>query len=319
MIWYDFFTTVSCMKETATGSWSMATATPTSCWGCGRLARAGVATRASPAPFQICTLCIEEGCPPCAFCSPECLRAATPRHREFHREHRRLTQLAESVAARHWYSAAASAPVASPYDDLIGSMSGFGIAAPPITVTPAAPSQSDFMTAAIEYVAAVQRTMPSGGPGSQPLLSWAERAINAYALLSNTAELADMPRPAWWNDSALRAMSLQCLESRPDFVLAWRLRGEILSARLGDANWADCAPRSALELAEAGRCLQRAATFGSDEIAPADKAQVVRQAVACLKAAQAAHERESRESSGSSTPTGGSQREHSHHHANECM
>ena len=288
-------------------------ATPTSCWGCGRTARAGVATRASPAPFQICTLCIEEGCSPCAFCSPECLRAATPRHREFHREQRRLAQLAESVAARHWYRVAAAAPIASPYDDLLGSMSGMsgiGFAAAPVAASSAVPIRSDVMTAAIEYVAAVERTMPSGGARS--LLSWAERAIHAYALLSNTVELADMPRPSWWNDGALRAMSLQCLEARPDFVLAWRLRGEVLSARLGEANWPGCAPRSALELMEAGRCLQRAATFGSDELAPADKAQVVRQAVACLKAAQAAHERHSRESSGTSTPTGGSYREHNH-------
>ena len=53
------------------------------------------------------------------------------------------------------------------------------------------------------------------------------------------------------NDDALKAMSVRVLEARPDFVLAWRLRGEVLCARLGDANW-EAAPRSSLELAEAG-------------------------------------------------------------------
>ena len=68
-----------------------------------------------------------------------------------------------------------------------------------------------------------------------------------------------------------------------------------------------------MELATAGRCLQRAATFGVEELAAADKEQVVRQAVACLKAAHTAAEaeRHSRASSGTSTPTGGS--EHSLH------
>jgi hypothetical protein len=272
------------------------------CWGCG-------AVEESPS-FQVCTLCIEEGCEPCAFCSLECLRAATPRHRAFHQEKRRLYQLAEQVATRHWYSAAAAAPIASPYDDLLDSMQnsmsiGGGTAASP------APSQqlSDVTQAAMEYVMAVERTTPQQGARSLP---WAERAIAAYALLSS-AELTELPRPSWWSDAALKALSLQVLESRPDFVLAWRLRGEVLSARLGEANW-PYAPRSSHELAEAGRCLQRAATFGSDELAPADKEHVVRQAVACLKAAQGAAEaeRHSRASSGTSTPTGGSHRDGNH-------
>ena len=73
----------------------------------------------------------------------------------------------------------------------------------------------------------------------------------------------------------------QVLEARPDYVLAWRLRGEVLCARLGEANWA-AAPRSASELAEAGRCLQRAATFSCAELAAADKVTVVQQAMAAM-------------------------------------
>ena len=89
-------------------------------------------------------------------------------------------------------------------------------------------------------------------------------------------------------------------------MLAWRLRGEVQSALLGGANWL-AAPRSSAELYEAGRCLQRATILGRDELPPADKEAVVRQAVACLRAAQVALEAESmgRASSGCATPTGG--------------
>lgn len=267
------------------------------CWGCGCAPRAGVATRASAAAaFQFCPVCIEEGCEPCAFCSPECLRNATPRHKEFHREKRRLSKLAEEVAARHWSVSAAAAPVASAYDLLLDSMTtSMSIGSSSASLggmsmqDAVQPAQSDVMQAAVEYVAAVERTAPAAGMPTS--LAWAERAICAYALMSNISELAAMPRPSWWADDALKAMSLQVLGARPDYVLAWRLRGEVLCARLGGANWL-AAPRSSLELSEAGRCLQRAATFSGDELAPADKEQVVRQAVACLRAARAASEAE---------------------------
>ena len=282
-----------------------------SCWGCGRVSRP---TRASP--FQVCTLCIQEGCEPCVFCTPECLRAAMPQHKEFHHEKRRLYALAEQVAARHWESAAAASSIASPYDDLLAAANSMTLGGANAAASTAfdgaaggAPSQSDLQQAAQEYVLAVERTAPAAGAVS---LHWAERAIAAYALCSNQSELSSMARPSWWKDDALKAMSASVLAARPDFVLAWRLRGEVLSALLGGASWV-AAPRSAAELLEAGKCLQRAATFGSDELAVADKEKVVRQAVACLKAAQAAEaERQARQSgvysaasSGTSTPTGG--------------
>ena len=260
----------------------LAMAMPVVCWGCGSTQRETL--------FQICPDWIEVGYAPCAFCSPDCLRAAAPRYREYHREKARLQRLAEQISSRHWSSAAAATPVeeASPYDCLLDSLaSSMSIGAPAAAAArppPEAPAHvpTDAMQAAMEYVLAVERTM-----GAATSLQWAERVINAYALLSNTTELAAMPRPAWWNDDALKAMSSTVLQARPDYVLAWRLRGEVLCARLGGANW-EASPRTAEELVEAGRCLQRAASFGYDELAAADKLTVVTQAVACMREAQAA-------------------------------
>ena len=241
-------------------------------------------------PFVTCTLCVEEGCEPCAFCTPECLRAAAPRHREFHREKRRLYTLAEQVAARHWYSAVGAAAITSPYDDLLTAAGSMAIGSTGVS-QPADPPPllSDVQQAAHEYILAVERSTPAASSGS--VLHWAERVVAAYALCSNRNELAQMPRPTWWNDEALKAMSHLVLEARPDYVLAWRLRGEVLSALLGEASW-PAAARTAAELQEAGRCLQRAASFGNELGDEADKVHVVRQAVACLRAAQGAAEAE---------------------------
>lgn len=273
------------------------------CWGCGKTSRV---TR-SAVPFRACTLCQEEGCQPCFFCGYECLRASWPRHKEWHNEQRRLFSLAEELAARHWHCAAAAAPILSPYDDLLSFATSMtlGGAAPPLPPRP----PSDVLHAASQYLHAVERI--SASAGARPLY-WAERATSAYALVANTSDsvLQELPRPHWWHDGALQDLSMQVLDARPDFVLAWRMRGEVLSARLGNANWGP-APRNAKQLAEAGRCLQRAATLGHGELAPADKEQLVRQAVECFRAAQAAAAAEraagewSHVSSGSSSPTGG--------------
>ena len=138
------------------------------------------------------------------------------------------------------------------------------------------PTVDDKVSAAVHFLRSVEH-MAAGS------LGWAERAVTAYALLAQE-RLAVVPRPAWWKDDHLKAMSHRVLEARPDYSLAWRMRGEVLSAHLGYCNWA-ASPRSAAELLEAGRCLQRAAVLCPDEL-PADREAVVRQAVACFRAAQ---------------------------------
>ena len=245
-------------------------AQPHQCWGCGK------AEQAAGYRFQMCTLCREEGLVS-VFCDAACLHAAWPRHKEWHREQRRLRALAESVAAKHW-RIAASAP--SPYDELLaaaGTMQ-IGVAGTTAPAPSPPPQMSDVVTAARQYLQTVERSSASS-------LGWAENAVAAYALLSQDEIVRTVPRPAWWNDDSLKALSEQILAARPDYALAWRMRGEVLCARLGACSWTIAAPRNSTELHEAGRCFQRAAALGVDE-APADRETVVRQALACFRAAQ---------------------------------
>ena len=94
-----------------------------------------------------------------------------------------------------------------------------------------------------------------------------------------------IPRTTWWNDAALCRLSERVLAVRPDLALAWRMRGEVLSARLGGCSWR-AGPRSAEELDEAGQALQRALALDANQLPSADKEKLVRQALACFRAGQ---------------------------------
>ncbi|KAL1526745.1 hypothetical protein AB1Y20_015441 [Prymnesium parvum] len=240
----------------------------TRCWGCGA---AEGAVR-----FPLCTLCREEGLVS-HFCGTHCLESAWPRHKEWHREQRRLHSLAEAVALQHWRRGASAT---SPYDELLSAASALqlGTVSSSPAVAAHSPAVSDALGAAQQYIHAVERSTAS-------TLGWAEQVVSAFALLSQESIASAVQRPGWWNDDALKALSEQVLTSRPDYSLAWRMRGEVLCACLGNSNW-EAAPRSAAELHEAGRCFQRAAALGVDE-AGVDREAVVRQAVACLREAQA--------------------------------
>ena len=245
------------------------------CSGCGAVPQEG------GAKLQACSLCRSEGLPPSFFCGERCLRAAWPHHREWHREQERLHGLALQVAARHW-SLSAAAPC-SAYDELLsamGAMSGqCGQHDPAQPRQGAGAASSDVALAVTTFLlAAEQHTDPAS-------LRWAERCIAAYALRSQPDCLACAPPPPWWTDAELVSLSARVVAARPDLPLAWRMRGEVLSGRLGQASWC-VGPRSPDELEEAGHALQRSLALGQHELAEADRETLVRHAHMCFHAAQ---------------------------------
>ena len=79
-------------------------------------------------------------------------------------------------------------------------------------------------------------------------------------------ECAEVPKPEWWNDEGLKALSARVVRAAPNDVAANTMRASVLGG-LGGA-W-EAGPRSAAELREAATHCERAAALCA---APAQKA-----------------------------------------------
>ena len=71
---------------------------------------------------------------------------------------------------------------------------------------------------------------------------------------------AHTPKPEWWTDEGLKALSLRVMAAGPSEFLAVVMRGHALA---GHPSW-EVGPRAVEEYKEAARCFQRAATLTSD-------------------------------------------------------
>ena len=97
---------------------------------------------------------------------------------------------------------------------------------------------------------------------------WAEAAAHAFDSLKDDA-CREMPKPEWWNDEALKALSARVVAAAPDDPASCSMRARVLS---GDAvgvklGW-NAGPRTAAETKEAGTWYRRAARVA---LVPASK------------------------------------------------
>jgi len=90
---------------------------------------------------------------------------------------------------------------------------------------------------------------------------WAEAAATAFGLLK--LECCDeVPKPEWWNDEALKALSARVVALAPDHSYACNMRARVLAGdTLSDcepAPW-NSGPRTSAEIKEAATWYRRAA------------------------------------------------------------
>ena len=116
-------------------------------------------------------------------------------------------------------------------------------------------------------VEAAQRYLDAKERYSVGSEDWAEATAGAFSML-RMEECAEVVKPEWWDDKALKALSARALRTGPNVVMAHAMRAHVLSGLLGDA-W-EVGPRSAAELEQAATHYDRAAALCS---APAVKAQ----------------------------------------------
>jgi len=91
---------------------------------------------------------------------------------------------------------------------------------------------------------------------------WAESAAAAFDLLKHP-DCRDAPKPEWWNDEALKALSARVVALAPGHTQASAMRALVLAGvTLEEANW-NVGPRAAAEVKEAAAWYRRAARVTS--------------------------------------------------------
>jgi len=96
---------------------------------------------------------------------------------------------------------------------------------------------------------------------------WAESAADAFDQLK-ARECHEEPKPEWWNDDALKALSARVVAVSPDGHMQCAMRARVLSGdALSEAPW-NAGPRTAAEVKEAATWYRRA---GMLTRAPSDK------------------------------------------------
>ena len=108
----------------------------------------------------------------------------------------------------------------------------------------------------------------------------AQATARAFDMLRQK-ECAEVPKPEWWNDEGLKALSARMVRAAPNDVTANLVRAEVLCA--WDDAW-EAGPRSAAEPKEAATHFERAAALCD---APALKAQYTGFADRCHSQAEA--------------------------------
>merc|ERR1712129_33159 len=110
--------------------------------------------------------------------------------------------------------------------------------------------------------------------------TWAHVTAEAFNLLSGQ-QCKEVVKPEWWNDEALKALSVTVLRADQGLGSAHAMRGRVLGGFVGGA-W-EVRSRSVAELKEAATHLDRAAALFTS---PAVQTKLVQAADWCRRQAE---------------------------------
>ena len=106
---------------------------------------------------------------------------------------------------------------------------------------------------------------------------WARAAASAFALL-RLPEFSEIPKPEWWDDEGLKALSARLVAVATDLFQSCSMRARVLSGgALCEAPW-NAGPRTAAEIKEAATWYRRSARVS---LGPLDKQHDELHARAC--------------------------------------
>ena len=197
------------------------------CWGCEAKPEAGTA-------FKQCERCVDEGLFPARFCSSECLQQHWPRHKQWHKEQKirakvrasRMAVIAPSYEKVASDAEAEGTPIGTTYATGMREMADaqYKQAAKSfrkvIDLDPSngsawhslgqSLSRSGESSLAAQAYLRASELYKTGSP------AWAEAVTDTFAAFTKCVH-ADVPRPSWWTDEGIMAISEEAIHS-----VSWR-------------------------------------------------------------------------------------------------
>jgi len=237
---------------------------------------------ASPPPphrrtWGRCVRCAELNLPSTYYCGDECAQAHWPKHKVYHKEQTKRAEriregtqldidrsLAEQVA--RWAEATgdefdkrgAAALALMTEGDYNAAAKAWRKM---IKEWPAAPAPYRNLALVLDRADRVAestllylKAMELYEEGTE---GWAASAASAFDLLKHP-DCDETPKPEWWNDEALKALSAQLVAVAPDSHQTCSMRARVLCCdALGKSPW-KAGPRTAAEIKEAATWYRRA-------------------------------------------------------------
>jgi len=233
-----------------------------------------------------CTVCVARNLPSTYYCGEECMNAHWPKHKVYHTEQKqkakewregasqRARSLAEVEARRaeetggeYQKRGAAALALAAEGDHNAAAKAWRRI----IKEWPDGPA--GYHNLAVELTRSCRddeaapmyvKAMELEEDGTE---HWAVSVAQAFDLLKHPV-CDEVPKPEWWNDEALKALSARVVAVAPDGHQECAMRARVLMGHaLGKAPW-NAEPRTAAEIKEAAKWWRRCARVA---LLPAEK------------------------------------------------
>ena len=226
------------------------------------------------ATYQSCPTCQERKLTPSYFCSRACQQEHWPRHKKWHKEQKEhLERYAPAVQERSRSVAEGASRIAeetgSEYVRIVAE--GMQLSA-----------ERDYRKAARSYRKAIklepnepvayynlgnalgmsgsdaqacQMFLKAGELFPDDSKDWAKAIAKAFYLLLLPA-CAEVVKPEWWNDVALKMISTRVKAAAPDDLSSCEMRAYVMGGAATNVPW-EAGSRSVAELREAARCFLR--------------------------------------------------------------
>jgi len=225
-----------------------------------------------------CTVCVERNLPSTYYCGEECMNAHWPKHKEYHKvQKQHAEQIREGTEPDRDRSIAEAAArraeaTGDEYDKRFAAAvahmaeGDFNAAAKAwrkiIKEWPGAPGAYRNLAVSLQHAGRLVEAAPLSLKAMELYKDgtehWAHSAATAFNLLK-TYDCDEVPKPDWWNDEGLKALSARVVVLVPNQQEACAMRAYVLSGDVIPKDQWKVGPRTAAEIKEAAFWYRRAA------------------------------------------------------------